>query len=124
MNYFKWHYGRGFVELWNIFKNYSGFLAHFFSLKLLWGTLFQPLKRLGEGYPQGLDVEKFLSALIVNSLMRLLGFISRSAIIIAGLLAVFICLAVFAAVFVFWVFSPLVLLATVAAGAILIFSAI
>ena len=58
--YFKWHYGRGFTELITLSRNFTIFFGHFFSLKLLFSTLFSPWKRMGEEYALGFHIESFL----------------------------------------------------------------
>jgi hypothetical protein len=122
-SYAKWHYGRAVRELVNISHNIIRFLSHFFSLKLLLKTLFSPWRRLQESYKGGLDVSNFLSSFIVNSLMRLVGFIFRSVILGIGVIALTITFLLSVSAFVIWIFFPLLLLALFASAFILILSA-
>jgi len=86
-SYFKWHYGKSFLELLGIIKNLLSFVVHFFSFKLLLKTLFHPWRRMKENYAHGLDLGSLFSSLLVNTLMRIVGLISRLVLIFVGLIA-------------------------------------
>jgi hypothetical protein len=108
--YVKWHYNQGLREFFKITQNFLWFVVHFFSFKLLFKTLFAPWKRLGEHYSGGLDLEAFASTLIVNILMRAVGFSTKVLVLFIGLVS-YLVVAVFAFfVFVIWVLMPLILL--------------
>ena len=111
--YFKWHYGKGFKEAINTIKNFLWFVAHFFSFKLLFKTLFSPWKRMGESYGEGFDLGAFASAFIVNSLMRVVGFITRIIIIFVGLVTYVAVLLFGVAVLFIWMFAPVILMGCV-----------
>lgn len=108
--YAKWHYAQGLRELVLVAQNFLGFVAHFFSFKLLLRTLFAPWKRMGESYGDGFDLGRFASAFIVNSLMRIVGFVSRVVVLGVGLVAFLVVLAFFLGVFLVWLLAPAVLL--------------
>lgn len=122
--YVKWHYGCGLKELTNISRNIYRFLFHLFSIKLLLKTWFSPWHRLHETYRGGLDPAGFLSSLIVNSLMRIVGFVSRTGILIIGSVCIFLSFFVSLVVFLVWIFFPLLLVALLASAIILILSAL
>jgi len=112
--YLKWHYGRGLKELFGVFGNFLWFVSNFFSFKLLLKTLFAPWKRLGESYGSIFDFENFASSFVINLLMRLVGFITKTIVIIVGAVAyVFTCLLLFLAI-IFWILAPVFLVACVA----------
>lgn len=83
-NYFVWHYSRAYRELIHIERNILWFLYHFFSLPELTRTFFAPWKRLGEEPASIFDTEEFFSALIINTLMRIVGISMRLIIIVSG----------------------------------------
>lgn len=83
--YIAWHYTQGVKDLFNIFKTFVWFVPSFFSVDTLLKTLFSPFQRLSENYRGGLDIEDFMSVLIVNVVMRLVGFFARSVIIFFGI---------------------------------------
>lgn len=115
--YFKWHYSRGLEEALNTIKNFLWFIAHFFSFRLLTKTLFSPWKRMGESYGEGFNLEAFASAFIVNSLMRVVGFVSRIIIISVGLFTYSVVFLFGVSVLFIWLFAPIVILGSIALAA-------
>jgi hypothetical protein len=108
--YAKWHYGRGLKELFGVSGNFLWFITHFFSFKLLLKTLFVPWKRLGEPYEGGFDLGKFASAFVVNSLMRAVGFCTKTVVLVVGFASyIFVLLLSFLSLLI-WVLAPAVLL--------------
>jgi len=107
--YLKWHYSKAIFSIFEIWKNLMWFLWNFFSIKILLKTFFSPFERLKEKYSGGLDIENFMSAMIVNLIMRLIGIVIRTTIIIFGLLVCifFVILGIFG--FIIWFFLPLIL---------------
>lgn len=108
--YVKWHYGQGLKELIGVAQNFLWFIRHFFSFRLLISTLFTPWKRLGENYSGNFNLEAFASALIVNTLMRIVGFVTRSIILIVGFSS-YLFVSIFSiAIFVIWFLAPAILI--------------
>jgi len=108
--YVKWHYGQGLRELFYVAGNFLWFVAHFFSFKLLLKTLFAPWKRLGETYGGGLDLKAFASTLIVNGLMRLVGFFTKIIVLFVGIISYLAVLVFSFCIFVIWVLAPAILI--------------
>jgi hypothetical protein len=108
--YIKWHYGQGLRELFGVAGNFLWFVSHFFSFKLLLKTLFAPWKRLGETYGGGFDLSAFASAIIINSLMRAVGFVSRTLVLLVGLLSYLLVLVFSFFIFIIWILAPAILL--------------
>ena len=103
--YIVWHYTIAWPDMFRVIGNYLWFVSNFFSLELLSRTLFSPWRRLAISGGKGKE-DSFFGALVVNTLMRLVGFGIRAVTIVAGavtlLVAVFIsCLAALA-----WVVFP------------------
>lgn len=105
-NYLAWHYSLALADFLAIWENFFWFFYHFFSLPVLFRTLFAPWKRLGESYKQGFDPGAIISTLIVNGLMRLVGLGARLFVIIAGLLAQVIVFLIGVAGLILWLASP------------------
>lgn len=108
--YAKWHYGRGLRELFLVAGNFLWFIAHFFSFKLLSKTLFVPWKRLGERYEGGLDFGALASVLVVNNLMRAVGFVSRTLVLLVGFVSYIIILVFTFFIAAIWLLAPFILL--------------
>lgn len=109
--YIKWHYTEALSEFWGVVSNFLWFVLHFFSFKLLIKTLFSPWKRMKESYTgEGLNLERFFSALVVNTIMRVVGFITRFIILTIGVICILLISATSTIVFFIWIFAPFVLL--------------
>jgi len=108
--YAKWHYGQGLRELFAVTRNFLWFVAYFFSFKLLIKTLFVPWKRLGEIYEGGLNLSSFSSTLIVNSLMRIVGFSTKILVLLVGFISYLVVLVFSFFIFIIWFLAPLILL--------------
>ncbi len=92
-HYLIWHYSIGLADLFRIVGNFLWFIWNFFSIPLLFKTLFSPWKRLSEGKKKpGLHPDEFFGNLIVNSIMRLIGVFARLIMIVFGLV---FCVLVF-----------------------------
>lgn len=110
--YLKWHYAEGLREMFAVFGNFLWFVSHFFSFKLLLRTLFKPWKRMGESYGDGLQLDKIASAFIVNTLMRVVGLVSRLIVLMVGFIA-YIAILIFALViFLIWLALPVLIIAS------------
>lgn len=119
--YFKWHYGRAFLDIWSVLTNFTWFLFNFFSIELLLQTFFTPWKRMKEKYKGGLKIGNFLSSLIINTLMRLVGMIMRSLVILLGLLSILALFAFAIAFYIFWIILPIFIATFFVAGLIAVF---
>ena len=124
LEYFRWHYGRGFGEFVDICRNILIFLFHFFSFRLLLATLFSPWKRMGEHYEKGLHIESIASTFIVNTIMRVVGFVARGSILLLGSVIVLVFLVLSFAGSVIWLLMPLCLVALLASAFFLILAAL
>jgi len=115
--YIRWHYGKAIVDYVNIVHNFVWFFYNFFSIPLMARTLFSPFRRLGESYKgQGLNLEAFFSTIIINSLMRIVGFLLRSLLILIGLFFIILSIVVGSVFFVVWIIAPVFLLFLVLYG--------
>jgi len=75
-----------------------------------------------ENYEKGFDPEGFFSTLIVNLIMRLVGFVIRTFALAVGIVAVILVLLISALVFVFWALFPAIVAFLFAIGIVKIFS--
>jgi len=108
--YFWWHYT---IALADLARNYAGIFAwllDFFSIKHLLLNLALPWRRLGEGYPDHFNWEGFFAAVVVNTLMRLVGILFRLLMIVAGLISLVASIIIFVLIFAIWLALPFWLL--------------
>lgn len=121
-SYIRWHYGKALIEFSLNSKNFILFLFHFFSIKNLFYTLFAPWQSLGERYKKGIDISAFAEVFILNSIMRVVGFFIRLAVIVAGLITIFFSSILVCILFIFWNFLPLIIIFIFISGFRLLFS--
>ncbi len=107
--YFKWHYSRGIIDLYHNLLRMLGFFLSWFSVGHLLKTFFAPWKRLGEDYHVGFHPEEFFSALLVNTLMRLLGMAVRLCVIGTGLVVYVFGIIASVAIMIVWIGMPVII---------------
>lgn len=110
--YTKWHYTEGLKNLFNNWKNFIVFTLHFFSLGFLFKTWFAPFGRLDEKYKKDFDLEAFFETLVVNTLMRIVGFVLKTFVIVIGLFVLLLVTISGPVVFILWMFMPFVVFFT------------
>ena len=109
--YLNWHYTQGISELSKNLWNFVIFEFHFFSVKDLLLTLLSPFQRLKEDYGNNaIEFERILSALVVNIIMRIVGFFTRSFILIIAFLCIGVSLILIPILLVLWLILPFLLL--------------
>lgn len=109
--YINWHYTRGISELSKNLFNFIVFEFHFFSVKDLLFTLLSPFQRLKEDYGNSaIEFEKILSAFVVNSIMRIIGFFVRSIILLVAFFCIGISIIIFPILIILWLILPFILL--------------
>jgi len=107
--YIWWHYTTAIVDLVRLGKNFFWFVGHFFSFGTLLRTFFNPWKRMSEQYPSIIEFGAFLDTFLVNILMRVVGIITRSVLLIAGLLSFILTFVFFIFSFVVWLLAPIII---------------
>lgn len=110
--YLGWHYGRGTVETIIVFRDFLLFIPKFFSIGTLLKTLFSPFQRLTEKYNGGLDLANLAEVVVINLLMRIIGFIVRTFFIIIGLIAFIFTFVLEIVLFVIWMAMPFIIVFT------------
>ena len=105
--YFRWHYGRAFSDMKNIWGDFIVFVYHFFSIPTLFSSLFSPLERRHDSYSVQVPLYE---TFIFNTIMRLLGASVRLFLIFFGLLAILLSILLGIGLFVAWIFMPAVIL--------------
>ena len=110
-DYAIWHYSRAYADICYIWWNYLWFVNHLFSVPEVLGSLFSPFKRLQEEKVSIMkSPEDFFSNLAVNILMRIVGFVIRSAIIIVALIGFLLVLSVGSLFLALWTVLPALVL--------------
>ena len=108
--YITWHYSAALIAFWKTGYELLRFLYHFFSVPVLVGTLFSPWRRLGEHQLGRWQLGAWLSSLIVNGLMRLVGSIIRLIFLLTGILVCLGFTLLWPLCFLFWLAGPLMVI--------------
>lgn len=118
--YTYWHYLRAPRDIFQIWKNFLWFFFNFFSIPLLLLSLFAPFQKLDEKPRKGFDLQAIGESLVVNTLMRVVGFGVRGFTVLMGL--TFLTVTFFGGIvfLICWLLMPLLVVFLIIAGAFLI----
>jgi len=97
----------------NILKGWRNFLLfylNYFSIPLLFKTLFSHWRKYKWTYPKGLNIGKRFEVLFSNLLSRFLGAIMRIILIFIGLLLEIFLFLIGIIIFLGWLFLPVFLI--------------
>ena len=108
VDYFVWHYTTGSADLVALVRNFLWFFYHLFSLPQLTGSLFAPFRRLQE-LRDGFGLGPIIDVIIVNTLMRAVGFLFRLVLILAGLCVLVVTLVLGFLALLGWLLMPFVI---------------
>ena len=108
--YVAWHYGRALGEIFQISRNLLRHGYDFFSIPLLLKTWISPWYRMKERYGVWTDLEATGEALLGNFVLRIVGFLLRTLVLLFG--AIYEILVLFGAVVVCvaWILFPIVII--------------
>lgn len=115
-HYILWHYSRAVLELFGIITNFLWFIYHFFSVPILFETLFSPWQKMGEEYKKGFHLANNLSVFFINTVMRIIGFFIRFFVIIFALILIVITIILGVIAFLSWLIAPIILVIAIVAG--------
>ena len=123
LNYLVWHYSRAIIEFSHIYKNILTFLFNFFSIPILVRSYFAPWRRMGEDYTKNIfiDFEDAAAVFVVNIIMRIVGIVMRTFIILFGLFFVTVVALFYPILLILWLLLPLILIVLVFLGFGLLF---
>lgn len=118
--YLKWHYGKALCSLTNIWKNFLFFVFEFFSIKPLFKNFFDPWKRMADSYPPHFDLKKYFYTFMTNLIVRIVGIILRSVLILIGLTCYVLLALLYPVALVTWLSLPFVIFILIGTGLSLI----
>ncbi len=120
LGYLKWHYGKAIYSLGKIWKNFLNFLFDLFSINLLFKNFFDPWKRMDDTYPKSFNIKEYFYAFLTNSIVRIVGMLTRTFFIIIGLLSLTILTLLYPVIIIIWLLLPFIILALMGIGLLLI----
>lgn len=113
-DFFIWWYSDGYRDLLSRLHDTVFRIWHFFSVNLLFKTLFSPWKRI-ISYP-GKSIQAQFRALIDNLVSRLVGFFVRTIMIIAAVIVVALTVLIGAVLLIGWPLAPVIIIGLVIFG--------
>jgi hypothetical protein len=119
--YIKWHYSTAFISFTTVWKNILYFIFDFFSIRLVFKNFFDPWKRMSDPYPKSFSLKKYFYAFLTNIIVRIVGMIMRTAIIIVGLACSFTFILFYPLALIIWILMPFITLSLLGMGLLLIF---
>lgn len=111
IGYFKWHYSTAIPSFIRLWVDFLWFVQHFFSITTLLKTLLSPWRRLD------ISVDKdIVGNIIVSLIMRIIGAVARTVIIIIGTIFLTLMFVGGIAFFLFWLVAPFAIIAIFVLG--------
>ncbi|MDD5145873.1 MAG: hypothetical protein PHF44_03470 [Candidatus Pacebacteria bacterium] len=108
-------------ELLRVWRNFLSFYLNYFSIPLLFRTLFAYWRRHQWAYPNSFDIGKYIEALASNLVSRILGAIMRIIFILVGVSVEIFIVFMGIIVILGWVFLPAILILGIYYGSRILF---
>jgi len=108
--FLKWQLFYSNILFLNTWLEFLKFGFNMFSIPLLLKTLFSPWHRYMTAYPEGIDPIGALKTLFGNIMSRIIGLIIRVVFIVLGLLFELFIIVAGLALFLVWIFLPILVL--------------
>ena len=116
VTYFSWWYGQAVDSFWRAIIIMTRKVYSFFSIRILFVTIFDPWKRDAYGV-ENASLETRFKIFVANMLSRVIGFVIRLFTIIMGLASVALFFLLLVSILVIWLFLPIVVLGLIVNGA-------
>ena len=110
VSWINWHFIQTPKFLLSVWDNYLFFGSNYFSIPLLLSTLFSPWKRYSWRYGKNFRLGEYLSVFVTNIFSRLMGFLCRVVLILAGITMQMVIVIVGALAIIFWLAIPLIII--------------
>ncbi len=111
--WFLWHFYEMPGFLVSAWKNYLSFGSNYFSIPLLFSTLFSPWRKYKWFYPKTFDIKEFFNTLISNTFSRIIGGLCRIVLIIVGAVFQFFIFVLGSIIILLWLAIPFIIIAGV-----------
>lgn len=89
-------------------QNYLAFNLNYFSIPLLFKTLFSYWHRYHMGYGRGFDLKRYFEAFTFNIISRVLGAVTRLFLIAIGIVVEIFIFFAGIIIFLLWLFLPVI----------------
>ncbi len=120
-DYIRWHYGQALKEIWELERDFLWFGYHFFSIPVLFQTLFSPFYRIRESYKGWASFEALLENAVANVVSRFVGLFLRLFVIAFGIIFEIVIFLLLIPAYTVWILFPVLIPALIYSGFILLF---
>ena len=117
----EWHFLDAPKEILRAWKNFLLFGLYYFSIPILFKTLFSYWRKYKWSYGRGFDIKVYVEAALSNAISRTIGAIIRLFLILIGITSEVMIIFVGLIVFLGWFFLPVILAMTLALGIKILF---
>ena len=124
IQYLTWHFFDVPREIIKAWKNFLLFNLNYFSISLLFKTLFSHWRKYKWSYGRGFDIKRYFEVFFSNLISRILGAAVRSFLILFGLMAEIFIIFAGLIILIAWLVMPLLLVAGFVFGFNIILKAI
>jgi len=107
-DFFKWWYTKGWLDFGKKIIARLRYLTQFFSFSILIRTLFAPWRRIVT--IPGKSIGEKLRAFLDNLISRIIGFLTRTLVLVAALILITLIAVVGLILFISWPFAPILVI--------------
>ena len=108
--YIEWRFGTAPKSIIKGWRNFILFYSNYFSILLLFKTLFTPWHKYVWAYPRGFDFAQYFETFFSNLISRIIGAIIRIIFIIVGSAVVLAVLLAGLTILIGWFLLPAILI--------------
>lgn len=111
IDYNKWHYSYALLNIFRSAREFVRFFFNLFSINLFLKSLFSPIFSTPVTDTTSEDITDAVAFFIGGIILRVVGAMFRTMLILLGLVFSIITLIMFSVIFVLWLILPLVFVA-------------
>ena len=104
--YLEWYFVDRTRVVLIAWKNFLRFYLNYFSIPILFRTLFSPWKRISEAYGKKFDPGHYVEAFVMNVMSRTIGAIIRICFLFVGIFCQIIVFLSGLVFLIFWIIAP------------------
>lgn len=116
ISYLFWHYTKALKNIFGIFSNFFWATYNFFSIPTIFKTFFSPWRKLDVTHDKKSGFGDLVGTFIVNTLMRIVGMLTRLVLIIIYIFCTLVVLATEIVFLICWILLPAIVIWLICAG--------
>lgn len=108
IDYCRWHYTHAVRKIFSLTKEFVRFFFNLFSVGLFLKSLFSPIFSIPVDDVETPDVSSMIATFLGSVVLRIVGAILRTGLILLGLFFSILTIIFFCSVFILWLLMPVV----------------